>query len=447
MLRFCATISLLLAVVVEPSIADDETSAVPRAFPVRAFPSLQQQRSVPEPLTPIAHWQDDSAEPSSQLGPNAEASRFQGTFLGDPNRFNIGLDLYSEPDFEGGLVIYGENVAMKVGGFVKADFIYDFDPIESEDSFVTTTIPVGAPDRTNARAHARQTRLSLDTRWPTRDRLVKIYVEGDFFGSNEQFRLRHAYGEVENLMVGKTWTTFTYVGAAPATLDFEGSVSSVNRRQALARWTIPLAVDNTTLALAVEDTEFTIDAPQGVMGEPRSPSPDFVSHLRYKGEWFRGQIAGLYRIGGFQPVGESVVTGTGWGVNTAGVIQLEKQSKVYSQIVFGEGIGSYRDLPDAAPASAGSVPLFMFGWMIGLTHDWNSELSSNFTYARNVLNNTNFQPADDVHKTTYLAVNLIWKPLDRVKVGVEYLYGTRVNVDGRSAAANRLQSSFIFDLP
>ena len=49
--------------------------------------------------------------------------------------FDVGTDLYSPPNFEGGLIINGRNVAMKIGGYVKADFIYDFDPIDETDSF------------------------------------------------------------------------------------------------------------------------------------------------------------------------------------------------------------------------------------------------------------------------------------------------------------------------
>ncbi len=57
------------------------------------------------------------------------------------------------------------------------------------------------------------------------------------------------------------------------------------------------------------------------------------------------------------------------------------------------------------------------------------------------------QPADDVHRTTYLAANLIWNPDTRVRVGIEYLYGLRENVDGGVGVANRIQCAFIFDLP
>ena len=98
------------------------------------------------------------------------AEGFSGEFSIGSRPFDVGADFYSPPDFEGGLIVYGQNVAMKIGGYVKADFIYDFDPIDNTDSFVTTSIPVGAAPRTNARFHARQTRLSFDTRWASNER-------------------------------------------------------------------------------------------------------------------------------------------------------------------------------------------------------------------------------------------------------------------------------------
>jgi len=66
---------------------------------------------------------------------------------------------------------------------------------------------------------------------------------------------------------------------------------------------------------------------------------------------------------------------------------------------------------------------------------------------KNDLGTTAFQAPADVDQTTYLAANLIWSPLERVKVGVEYLHGTRQNVNGAMGAAHRLQASVIFDLP
>ncbi len=71
-------------------------------------------------------------------------------------------------------------------------------------------------------------------------------------------------------------------------------------------------------------------------------------------------------------------------------------------------------------------------------------LSSNFTYADNSLDTPPFQLADDVQRTTYLAANLIWKPWERVRFGVEYLHGSLENVDGAVGLANRVQAAFFF---
>jgi hypothetical protein len=410
-------------------------------FPPEAFSTEAQPASYLQYVT-------EPPDPESADSEFVDSSRFSDAMSNVPERLGVGIDLYSAPDFEGGLIVYGRDVAMKIGGFVKADFIYDFDPIDATDAFDTTTIPVGAPPRTNTRFHARQTRLSFDTRWASDAQTVRIYVEGDFFSEGDRFRLRQAYGEVGSLLVGRTWTTFTDVSAAPATLDFEGSVSSVNRRQALARWTRPILHDDVTMALAVEDTRFIIETPVGVTGETRSPSPDLVARVRLNREWGQFQIAHLFRIGGFQPTGGDVMTSPAWGFNFTGAVLLTDRSKAYYQILFGDGIGSYRGLPDAAPTSVTSAKLLgLFGWMVGITYDWTEQLSSNFTYAENSLENTAFQKLDNVHRTTYLAANLIWSPLDRVKVGIEYLYGLRENIDLAVGSANRLQVAFIFDLP
>ena len=362
-------------------------------------------------------------------------------------QFNVGVDLYGAPDFKNGLLIYGQNVALKIGGYVKADFIYDFDPIDSTDSFDTTKIPVDALPRTNSRFHARQSRLSFDTRWKGAGEVVKIYVEGDFFSTNDTFRLRQAYGESGRLLVGKSWTAFTDVAAAPATLDFEGSVSSVNRRQAQARYTFPICDDVVTGALSLEDTRFII-ALDPAVGTSRSPTPDFIGHVRVATDLIQVQAAALFREVGFQPTNKSTSTKTAGGMNFTGVFMLTGRTKAYSQLLFGKGIGSYRSLPDAAAVTGGNAALLpMFGWMFGLTHEWNDLLSSNFTYAANEINNTSGQAADAVNQTTYMAINLLAKPQNRITLGIEYLYGTRTNKDLQSADAHRVQCAVIFDLP
>ena len=43
--------------------------------------------------------------------------------------------------------------------------------------------------------HARETRVNLDLRSHGGPHPVRAFIEGDFFGDNNAFRLRHGFGE------------------------------------------------------------------------------------------------------------------------------------------------------------------------------------------------------------------------------------------------------------
>jgi hypothetical protein len=358
----------------------------------------------------------------------------------------------ADPVFDSGIVIYGSEAALKIGGYVKADFIKDFDAIGAKDTFDTSTIPVDGVQHGNARFHARQSRLSFDTRWKLDGEVARAYVEGDFFGGdpngNSDFRLRHAYGRLGRFTGGQTWTTFTDPAAVPQTIDFEGAVSNVNRRQGLVRWDQPLVDDLVFLAASVEDPQILVENPGAIPGEGRTESPDFITRLRYEQDWGEFQGALVMRQLGFQPTNQPVITENAWGFNFTGAVLLLEETKAYYQITFGEGIGSYRGSPDVVatgPITAAILPVF--GWMVGVKHEWNDSWTSNFTFSELALGDVPGQAPTNLKSTTYLAVNLIANPYERVFCGIEYLYGIREDVDGDSGSANRLQVACGFFLP
>jgi hypothetical protein len=380
-----------------------------------------------------------------------ESSTFQSQLQSQERAGNVGTNFYrTNEDFSKGLVVEGKNAALKIGGYVKLDVIYDFNPIDNTDSFDVNSIPIGAPPRTNSRIHVRQSRLNFDTRFETEHGIAKTFVEGDFFSEGNRFRLRHAFGELNQFLGGQTWTTFANIDASPATLDFEGSVSSITPRRGQVRWTFPVYND-WTLALALEDSTTEIELPPGgtITGDTRTISPDFVARLRRTGSLGNFQIAGIARRIGFQPTGEEVITGGAWGLNFSQVAQLDPDNKVYWQINYGDGIASLLGgLPDITPTASDSAALLgYFGWMAGTTHEWNDKLSSNFTFAESHFRNTSGQPSSDINNLTYLAANMIWTPVNGIELGIEYLYGKRENINGASGLANRIQFAIFYYLP
>ncbi|MFO0411015.1 MAG: hypothetical protein ACK50R_05175, partial [Planctomycetota bacterium] len=153
---------------------------------------------------------------------------FVGGAFSETDALSMGLNFNEFPkSYRNGLLITKDRWAVKIGGYVKADLIHDFDPIDSTDFFDPSTIPVGSLDRSNTRFHARQTRMNLDARWLNESGIpLRFMIEGDFYGQGNTFRLRHAYGEYNRWIVGQTWTTFTHRAALPNTLDNVGDVAS-----------------------------------------------------------------------------------------------------------------------------------------------------------------------------------------------------------------------------
>jgi hypothetical protein len=216
--------------------------------------------------------------------------------------------------------------------------------------------------------------LSFDTRWRIDGEIARVFIEGDFFGGDpnvsSDLRLRHAYGRLGRFTGGQTWTTFTDPAAVPPTIDFEGAVSNVNRRQGLARWDQPLVEDVLFLGAAVEDPQILIENPVGIPGEGRTESPDFITRLRYEQGWGEFQGAMVLRKLGFQPTNQPVIAENAWGLNFTGCFLLLRETKGYYQITFGEGIGSYRGSPDVVatgPNSAAILPMFGWGWWESIT--------------------------------------------------------------------------------
>lgn len=393
------------------------------------------------------------SEPLSFSGTSpGNADRFRWLGVNQPSATRLPNNFTGDPDFASGLLVIVDDVALKIGGYVKADLIKDFDAIDTPDTFDTSAIPTSGPQRENARFHARQSRLSFDTRWLVDGEVARAFIEADFFGSaasgGDSFRLRHAYGHLGRLTAGQTWTTFTDPSAVPQTLDVDGGVSNVNRRQGLVRWTQPFLWDGLTVAVAVEDPRVTIEAPPTLPGEGRSQTPDFVTRLRVERDWGEFQGACVLRELGFQPLGEPVLTKTAWGFNFTGSCLLTDVTKAYYQITFGDGIGSYRGAPDVIPSGPDTAAILSsFGWMIGVKQEWTQRLTSNFTWSQLSIGDVLGQDPDNLSGTTYLAVNLIANPYERVFCGIEYLYGVREDVSGARGEANRLQMSFGFYLP
>jgi hypothetical protein len=165
-----------------------------------------------------------------------------------------------ESDMPGFWQVPGTEFWMSVGGYVKADFIYDVDGTRDPDQFLMSTIPVeGDPDyQAGGYVHfmAKETRFNLDIRRVVEGQFpVRGFFEGDFFSEGNRFRLRHAYVEAGEFTAGQTWTTLSTLSILPFFIDFAAGDALFGGRSAQVRWTRQVN-DGWKLAVGLEELAF-----------------------------------------------------------------------------------------------------------------------------------------------------------------------------------------------
>lgn len=380
-------------------------------------------------------------------------------------------DVVSAGDFPGSIRIPGSDAAIKFGARVRTAVVLTLDPLGSEDRFLTNSIPVGVPPvtgearRTNISARA--SRLNTEFRTPGGQEEVRAFFEGDFAGGTTEtstasrvpvglFRLRHAYAQYRGFIVGQTWSTFSDPWVELEDLDFEGvSSENVIRQPQLRYW---WTRGRSRIALAIETPAVSITGGQGV-----NLFPDLIARGFFElDDGGHLQVAGVLRQIRGEAVPGDVRTEWGAGASVSGVLPVrvrELTDRLVFQVNGGTGIARYiNDLSSAGGMDAvfdtttGALqPLPVLGWYVGYEHRWKEwthlhtmNLRSTVLWSHVVVDNFDFQAPNAYQRTDRFAINLVYSPSGRVDVGLEYLHGSRENLDGQQGAADQVQLVGLF---
>jgi DcaP outer membrane protein len=366
-------------------------------------------------------------------------------------------DVVSAGDFPGSFKIPGSDAALKIGGMVRVNWVSTFDPLSVQDRFETWAIPVGSSsvaEGGSVDVIASPSRLNFDLRTPTGVGYMRAFIEGDFGGSKNTFRLRHAYGQWRRLIFGQTWSTFADPEAKPDGIDFEGLNAIVHFRQAQIRWSFPLS-ERVRMALALEDPDPDLTDATGV-----NQVPDAVARVRWEPRTGgHVQVSGLFRQLRGEPTDDSsdIVAAAGYGTSVSGRLPFafwSKRDQVVFEINGGTGIGRYiSDLRSLGgqdgvfdPGANQLLPLVVFSGLVGYEHWWNERLRSSLSFAAVGVENRDVQSDSSLHRTRQGTVNFMWSPIPRLDLVTEFLWGRRQNKNGEHsfAAQTQVGSTFRF---
>lgn len=138
----------------------------------------------------------------------------------------------ADADFPKSWPLFGSKARMSFGGYVKVDYIQDFNGVHN-DRFELSTVNVHVDNSGVVKEEpymnlfARESRFHFDFRTETsKGKPLRVYLEMDFWSlDRDPFhnvpRLRHFYAVYNKWLVGRTWGTLTDIYSVPACLDFQ----------------------------------------------------------------------------------------------------------------------------------------------------------------------------------------------------------------------------------
>ncbi len=342
-----------------------------------------------------------------------------------------------------------------LGGFAKLDMVAsDVSAGDNSDAdlyFYPRAIPLESADASAVtRFGAKQSRLYLKTETPTRYGKFKTHIEGDFYGqggnqvvsNSSSYRLRHAYGELGNLLAGQTWTTFMHIPALPETLDFGGAAGEIFVRQAQIRWTQPFEWGGILFALENAETWLNTSDGNGALTAADDDSiPDMIVRLHYRKSFGDFSLAALGR--NLQVDNELGDASTfGGAVSLSGKVPAFGKDDVRFLFNYGNALGRYMytNFADAALDTQHNEidAVTQWGGYVAYRHFWLDNLRSSLVYSYGEADNDVALVGDQVNKKFQSAhVNLIWSPVSSVNIGGEYIWGYREIESGEDGDLNR----------
>ena len=360
-------------------------------------------------------------------------------------------DELTSDEFPASWPMFGTDMRMKIGGYIKTDFVSDFDGTLDPTQFLMRTIPVeGTPEfggDTYFDAFAKETRLNFDVRRIIPGSVpLRGFVEGDFFSAGNQFRLRHGYITAGDFTIGQTWTTLSIMEAIPVMIDFAAGDALFGGRSAQLRYSKPLN-DRWKLSLALEEMQFLgIQNASNLPGRATSQWPLFAARADYKYDGgmvaFGGSVGQLHWDGGANGPSDSDVQ---LAVLVGGRHNLGDKAYATYHFSYSQGAGENIMAFAGTDANAvldadGNLETFpAFAAVFGFGYDWTPTLTTQGSYAYGVLDTPDSRADLELERGGVAHLNLIWKGNKYFSTGVEIMYGkTRVQ-NGATGDATRLQ--------
>ena len=343
-----------------------------------------------------------------------------------------------------------------IGGDIALRAAYSFDRIVNNIDMVPYNIPMTLTpaDDQEIRMDASTSRIFIRGIANTKKLgQVHVFMDMDFRGGltgSYTPRIRSGYVQMLGLTIGRDVTTFCDLTAAPTTIDFQGPNAYNFRFATMIRYEYSFLKDHLKVGAAAE-----MPGVSGTYGETLSAIPqrvpDFPIYFQYS--WGKNRESHIRASAVFRDMylynkarsGEDDLFG--WGIQFSGNIHITKYLELFMNGVYGEGATRYiNDLMGSGldftprpndPTRVQATP--MYGWQVAAQINILPNLFVSGGYSTASVIKKNGTYSEDMYKQgQYIFGNVFWNLTPRFVLAAEYLYGSRKNMDGNKAHANRI---------
>ena len=370
---------------------------------------------------------------------------------------HTGQDLV-DASFPNSWPIFGTKTRMAIGGYARLDYIQDFDGGYDRFQYEIQNVPVpgdGRPAQSGyVNIHARESRINFDIRSITEKGMpMQVFLELDFFNLdrgpfNQAPRLRHFYGVVGRLLIGRTWGTMSDLYAVPATVDFAAGDALTGTRRAQIRFEDAIKNSEFKYAVALEMLEFPGIDGRDFEGQASQILPLLAGRITKStasgGRLFLGASLFQLRWDGEEVIPNS--TAVGWGFSFSGREYFGDKKHWFRWMAsYGQGWGSQIVATVGTQSSAvlnddGKIET-MPAWNLGagVCFNLSKTLVTNFNLNYYSLDPSIYRDGQKMKGGSSGHLNLIWSPIKKINTGIEFMVLERVNTDGNSGVGKRLQ--------
>lgn len=344
------------------------------------------------------------------------------------------------------------STVLGIGGYVEGIASLDFRGAIDDNGFVTYDIPV--PARADMRrrfdADVSHTTIFLKLVRNTRLGVLNAYVQTNFSGDNGGYglKLKQAYVSLGNVTMGLTNSTFSDPSANVPTIDYQGPSGQVGCKNILLRYRVDFA-PGWTFAVSAEKPKSTLTAYDDRQETLSQSVPDFPAYFQYA--WGTGshvRASAILRNLSYRDLvdGQNRYK-TGYGVQLSGIFDIHRAVDIYYQGAYGRGIAHYvNDLDGCGLDLVGSegnpgtvVAPRTVSVVAGAKWNITPSLFISGAYSFNRLYDQTQLGGDTYCRGNYVVANMFYTPVSDLQIGLEYLHGTRRDVDMSHATANRIE--------